>query len=174
MANSMPLIHGPGVLPGVIRREKCAVRRRLPIIISILEVSPGCSMRLLEKIGICLLVIMLSACSAAPFSQPVVVHKTPAPVLAGGEPVLAHSQIHFHDAPLPGKGDLQFGNGDWTLAGEDNVSARAVMLPACCASQVPAPLWFHALAVPLLSAPVIAQKNIYLLASDGFLHLLNA
>lgn len=131
-------------------------------------------MRLLEKIGICLLVIMFSACSAGPFSQPDVVTKTPTPVLAGGEPVLAHSQIHVHDAPLPNKDALNFSNGDWTLAGGDNVATRAVLVPACCNDKVPAPLWFHGLGSPLLSAPVIAHNHIYLLASDGFLHVLNA
>jgi outer membrane protein assembly factor BamB len=141
---------------------------------SILEVSPGCCMRLLEKIGICVLLVMLTACSTGPFSQPDVVTKTPTPVLAGGEPVLAHSQIHIHDAPLPSKDDLLFSNGDWTLAGGNNVATRAALLPACCNGKVPAPLWFHGFGSPLLSAPVIAHNRIYLLASDGFLHVLNA
>src|SRR5450759_1231913 len=101
MAIFMPLIHGQGDLHGVIRREKYGVQRLWHITMSILEVSPGCCMRLLENIGMCVLLVMLTACSAGPFSQPNVVTKTPTPVLAGGEPVLVHSQIHVHDAPLP-------------------------------------------------------------------------
>ena len=81
-------------------------------------------MRSLEKIRIlslALLLVTLSACSTAQFSQPVVDHTAPTPVLAGGEPVLAHSQIHFHDAPAPTPADLRFDSRDWTLAGHDSV-----------------------------------------------------
>src|SRR5947209_7638207 len=45
------------------------------------------------------LIILLTACSSNPFSQPVAVHKTPVPAMAAGEPVLPGFQVHFHDAP---------------------------------------------------------------------------
>ncbi len=134
-------------------------------------------MRSLEKlrvISLVLLLVMLSACSTGQFSQPVVVHTTPAPVLAGGEPVLAHSQIHFHDAPVPTPADLRFDSRDWTLAGHDSAGTRTVTLPPCCHVQVAAPLWFRSLGTPLLGAPAVANEHIYLLASDGYLHVLNA
>ena len=134
-------------------------------------------MRSLEKLRaltFVLLMVMLSACSTGPFSQPVVVQTTPTPVLAGGEPVLAHSQIHFHDAPVPRQGDLRFDSGDWTLAGHDSAGTRTVTLPPCCIAQVAAPLWFRSLGTPLLGAPVVVNGRIYLLASDGYLHVLNA
>lgn len=134
-------------------------------------------MRSLEKLRILTFVlsmIILSACSTGPFSQPVVVHTTPTPVLAGGEPVLAHSQIHLHDAPVPTLADLRFDSGDWTLAGHDSAGTRAVILPSCCNARAAAPLWFRSLGTPLLDAPVVANGRIYLLASDGYLHVLNA
>ena len=120
------------------------------------------------------LIILLSACSGGGDGQQVVVHTTPTAILAGGEPVLAHSQIHFHDAPLPSKEDLRFESGDWSLAGGDAVATRAVVVSSCCSGKVPAPLWFHAFDIPLLSAPVIAGERIYLVASDGYLHVLRA
>lgn len=134
-------------------------------------------MRLLEKLRVLsfvLLMIMLSACSTGQFSQQVVVHTTPTPVLAGGEPVLVHSQIHLHDAPSPTPADLRFDSGDWALVGHDSAGTRAVILPSCCNARVAAPLWFRSLGTPLLSAPVVANGHIYLLASDGYLHVLNA
>src|SRR5436305_301847 len=112
-------------------------------------------MRSLEKIRIlslALLLIMLSACSTAQFSQPVVDHTTPRPVLAGGEPVLAHSQIHFHDALAPTPADLRLDSGDWTLTGHDSAGTRTVTLPPCCNTRAAAPLWFRSLGTPLLSA----------------------
>ncbi|GAC1349876.1 MAG: hypothetical protein NVSMB27_27090 [Ktedonobacteraceae bacterium] len=93
--------------------------------------------------------------------------------MAGGEPVLAHSQIHFHDAPLPTPADLHFNDDDWTLSGHDNASTRSIALPSCCTTQTPVPLWFHSLGTPLLDAPVIENEHIYLLASDGYLHVLD-
>ncbi len=122
-------------------------------------------------IGAFAIIILLTACSPNPFSQPTVIHKTPAPAMAGGEPVLPHSQIHFHDAPVPA--DLSFTGGDWTLAGRDNAATRSVTLSSCCSTQAPAPLWFHSLGTPLLDAPVIGNNSIYQLASDGYLHVLD-
>ena len=142
-----------------------------------LEALMGRCMRSLEKLRIlslALLLVTLSACSTAQFSQPVVVHTTPTPVLAGGEPVLAHSQIHFHDAPAPTPADLRFDSGDWILAGHDGAGTRTVTLPLCCNTRAVAPLWFRSLGTPLLGAPVVANEHIYLLASDGYLHVLNA
>src|SRR5712692_67100 len=123
---------------------------------------------------IMLFIVFFSACITCPSSQPVTTNKTSTPVMAGGEPVLAHSQIHFHDAPLPTPADLHFNDDDWTLSGHDNASTRSVALPACCNTQTPAPLWFHSLGTPLLDAPVIENKRIYILASDGYLHVLDA
>ncbi len=122
-------------------------------------------------IGAFAIIILLTACSPNPFSQPTVIHKTPAPAMAGGEPVLPHSQIHFHDAPVPA--DLSFTGGVWTLAGRDNAATRSVTLSSCCSTQAPAPLWFHSLGTPLLDAPVIGNNSIYQLASDGYLHVLD-
>ena len=122
-------------------------------------------------VGAFAIIILLTACSPNPFSQPPVIHKTPAPAMAGGEPVLPHSQIHFHDAPVPA--DLSFTGGDWTLAGRDNAATRSVTLSSCCSTQAPAPLWFHSLGTPLLDAPVIGNNSIYQLASDGYLHVLD-
>jgi eukaryotic-like serine/threonine-protein kinase len=116
-----------------------------------------------------LFIIFFSACSTGPSSRPVTTNKTA--VIAGGEPVLAHSQIHFHDAPLPTPADLHF--NDWTLSGHDNASTRSVALPSCCTAQTPVPLWFHSFGTPLLDAPVIENEHIYLLASDGYLYVLD-
>ena len=117
--------------------------------------------------------LICSACSANPFSQPVIVEKTPTPVIAGGEPVLPHSQIHFRDAPLPTQADFSFTSDGWTLAGFDSDSTRSVVLPSCCTTQHPTPEWFQALGTPLLIAPVIDKHRIYLLAADGYLHVLD-
>lgn len=125
------------------------------------------------RIACCLLIVLLAACSANPFSQPAVVHRTPAPAMAGGEPVLPHSQIHFHDAPVPTGADLRFVESSWTLAGRDNASTRSVTLSTCCDTQTPAPLWFHSFGTPLLNAPVVGNDSIYQLASDGYLHVLD-
>lgn len=118
-----------------------------------------------------LLIILLTACSSNPFSQPVAVHKTPVPAMAAGEPVQPGFQVHFHDAPLPAA--LSFAGGDWTLAGRDNAATRSVTLASCCTTRSPAPLWFHPLGTPLLVAPVIGNNSIYQLASDGYLHVLD-
>src|SRR6266581_4446884 len=49
---------------------------------------------------ICFFLAMLTACSGAAGSQPPMIHSTPTSAIAGGEPILPHSQIHFHDAIL--------------------------------------------------------------------------
>src|SRR2546430_15670574 len=118
----------------------------------------------LEKLRVLmyfLSVIMLSACSTGQFSQPVVVHTTPTPVLAGGESVLAHSQIHFHDAPAPTPADLRFDSKDWTLAGHDSVGTRNVTLPWWCNNRAVAPLWFYSLGTPFRCSPLFANDYIY-------------
>src|SRR5215467_2841849 len=50
---------------------------------------------------LCFLFSLLTACSAAANGQPIIKNTTPTPATAAGEPVLPHSQIYFHDAPLP-------------------------------------------------------------------------
>lgn len=97
----------------------------------------------------------------------------PTPSVAGGEPVLPFSQIFFHDAPLPSQADLQFDSNTWTLNGHDTASTRSVVLTACCDARAPAPLWYHLLGTPLLYEPVIGNGHIYVLAADGYLHVLN-
>lgn len=119
------------------------------------------------------LCVALAACSANPFAPPPSVQKTPIPLRAGGELVLPHSQMLLHLAPLPAPSDLQFNSGDWTLAGGDSASTRAVTLPSCCSQTFPSPLWFASLGVPLLSEPVVGDNHIYALAADGFLHVLD-
>jgi glucose dehydrogenase len=117
---------------------------------------------------------LLSACGG--INRPVTVRTTPTPATAAGEAVLPHSQIHFRDAPLPTQADLNFTSDDWTLAGHDSYSARAVILPACCSAVTasPRPLWYHSLGVPLLDSPVISAGRLYLPATDGYLHVLDA
>src|SRR5712691_9385429 len=178
----MRLIPTAAVLPGVIKREKYAVLPLWPMVIYMSAASTGQYMHSLKKFKIVCgnhnniicdfaLIILLTACSPNPFSQPAVVHKTPALAMAGGEPVLPRSQIHFHDAPVPA--DLSFTGGDWTLPGRDNDATRSVTLSSCCSTRAPAPLWFHSLGTPLLDAPVIGNNSIYQLASDGYLHVLD-
>ncbi len=123
---------------------------------------------------LCLLVVLLTACNSAPVTQSKIIHQTPTPVLAGGEPVLPHSQIFFQEAPLPTQIDLHFSNDTWTVAGHDAAATRTVEIPACCNDVTPAPLWYHSLNTPVLFAPVIDNGRVYLLASDGYLHVLNA
>ena len=121
-----------------------------------------------------LMLCLLAACGG--MNRPVMVHTTPTPATAAGEVVLPHSQIHFHDAPLPARDDLNFTGDDWTLAGHDGYSTRAVILPACCSAVTasPRPLWYHLLGVPLLESPVISAGRLYLPAADGYLHMLDA
>lgn len=123
---------------------------------------------------LCLMVMLLTACDSAPVTQSNITHQTPTPVLAGGEPVLPHSQIFFHEAPLPTQIDLQFSDDTWTVAGHDAAATRSVELHACCNDVTPAPLWYHSLNTPVLFAPVIDNGRVYLLASDGYLHVLDA
>ena len=93
--------------------------------------------------------------------------------MAGGEMVLPHSQIHFHDAPLPTSDAFQLPANAWTLAGYDSAATRAVTLTACCSGQSPHPLWFHSFGMPLLDSPLISNNRVYLLAPDGYLHVLD-
>ncbi len=122
---------------------------------------------------ICFFLAMLTACSGAAGSQPPMINSTPTSAIAGGEPILPHSQIHFHDAPLPTAADLRFGSDDWTLAGRDNASTRSVILPQCCNTHAPSPLWYRSLGTPLLNPPIIGNGRVYLLAADGYLHVLD-
>ncbi|HEV2583581.1 MAG TPA: PQQ-binding-like beta-propeller repeat protein, partial [Ktedonobacteraceae bacterium] len=113
------------------------------------------------------------ACSAPATTQTVVRRATPTVVMAGGEAVLPHSQIFYHDAPLPTLADFQVGADAWTLAGYDSDGTRSVAMPACCSTDSALPLWFAASSAPLLYAPIIGNGHIYLLAADGYLHVLN-
>lgn len=127
----------------------------------------------LRSFLLCLLIVLLTACNSIPETQSKITHRTPTPVLAGGEPVLPHSQIFFHDAPLPAQSDLHFSNDAWTVAGHDGAATRSVEIAACCNAVTPAPIWYHSLDTPALFNPVIDNGRIYLLASDGYLHVLN-
>ena len=99
--------------------------------------------------------------------------KTPAATLAAGEPILPYSQILLHDAPLPLAADYAVDSRNWTLANYDVSATRDVPLPGCC-SALPAPLWYQSLGTPLLQAPLESNGSLYLLASDGYLHVLKA
>jgi outer membrane protein assembly factor BamB len=123
---------------------------------------------------LCLLIAIITACSSAPVGQPTKTHRAPTPVLAGGEPILPHSQIYFHDAPLPTRADLHFSDDAWTVAGHDSASTRSVTIPACCNASAPTALWYHSAGTPVLYASVVDNGRIYLLAADGYLHVLDA
>src|SRR5438128_8497537 len=86
-----------------------------------------------------LLLGLLTACSSNSLQTSVSPTATLQPILAGGEPILPHSQIHFHDAPLPMQADLEYSSQDWTLSAHDNVATRLVTLPTCCDTH-PVPL----------------------------------
>lgn len=123
---------------------------------------------------LCVLVAVVAACSSAPANQSPIAVKTPTSIMAGGEPVLPHSQILFHEAPLPAQADFRFGDDAWTLAGHDSDATRAVELPSCCTAAAPVPLWYRSPATPLLYAPIVWNGRVYLLAADGYLHVLDA
>lgn len=130
-------------------------------------------MRLRRTMFILVMLLFLAACAPNAPTPSVTVQKTPTPAMSGGEVILPHSQIFLHEAPLPMAADMRFNNGDWTLAALNGASTRSVLLPGCCVAQTPSPLWFHALGTPLLDAPIVSNGRIYLLASDGYLHVLN-
>jgi glucose dehydrogenase len=119
------------------------------------------------------LAVMLAACSSTPPAPAAITIKTPPPTLAAGEPILPYSQIMLHDAPLPLASDYAVDSRNWTLANYDVSATRDVPLPGCC-STLPAPLWYQSLGTPLLQAPLESNGLLYLLASDGYLHVLNA
>src|ERR1700676_2707263 len=118
------------------------------------------------------LTLMLTACASTPSAPPILSVRTPIVTLAAGEPVLPHSQILLHDAPLPLATDYSSSSYNWTLAGYDTSATRDVTTPGCC-SALPAPLWYQSLGTPLLQPPLESDGLLYLLASDGFLHVLN-
>lgn len=124
---------------------------------------------------LCIILCLCSACSTAPSHQVASTPVAKTPVIAGGEVVLPHSQILLHDAPLPSQADLQPPVNQWTLAGYDSAATRAVPLTSCCDEQKsqPASLWFRSFNVPLFNAPMIANHRMYLLAADGYLHVLD-
>jgi outer membrane protein assembly factor BamB len=128
-----------------------------------------------KRLFLCLLalVVMLTACASRPVAPVVITIKTPVPGLAAGEPILPYSQILLHDAPLPFASDYAVDSRNWTLANYDTSATRDVMVPGCC-SALPAPLWYQSLGTPLLQAPLESNGLLYLLASDGYLHVLNA
>jgi len=119
------------------------------------------------------LAVILAACTSTPPSPVVIPIKTPVATLAAGEPILPHSQVLLHDAPLPLAADYNVDRNNWTLAGYDTAATRDVALPDCCSAS-PAPLWFQSLGTPLLESPLESGGLLYLLASDGYLHVLNA
>jgi outer membrane protein assembly factor BamB len=123
----------------------------------------------------CLLacIFLLTACNGGVDATNITPLKTPIPSMAAGEPILPHSQVFLHDAPLPSQADAQYDSSAWTLAGFDNAATHAVTLQGCCETP-PIPAWFQSLGTPLLDAPVISHGLVYLLASDGFLHVLRA
>ena len=122
-----------------------------------------------------LLACIVTSCSAPSIAQQhATIHPKPTVVMAGGEAVLPHSQIFFHDAPPPTQADFQFGSDAWTLAGHDSSGTRSVVMPSCCVTNSAIPLWFAASSTPLLYAPVVGNGHIYLLAADGYLHVLNS
>src|SRR5690348_13482721 len=124
---------------------------------------------------LCLLagVLLLTACRSTSPVPVVIAIKTPVPGLAAGEPILPYSQILLHDAPLPLAADYSVDSENWTLANYDTSATRDVVVPDCC-SAPPAPLWYQSLGTPLLQAPLESNGLLYLLASDGYLHVLNA
>jgi outer membrane protein assembly factor BamB len=121
------------------------------------------------------LAITLASCAPTPTSTvPVVISiKTPVSATAGGEPILPYSQILLHNAPLPLATDYSVDSHNWTLAGYDTSATRDVTMPDCCSAS-PAPLWFQSLGTPLLTSPLESNGLLYLFASDGYLHVLNA
>ena len=124
---------------------------------------------------LCLLAVALlvTACASTPPGPIVIAIKTPIATLAAGEPILPYSQILLHDAPLPLAADYSVDNGNWTLANYDTSATRDVAVTSCC-SALPTPLWYQSLGTPLLQAPLESNGLLYLLASDGYLHVLNA
>lgn len=121
----------------------------------------------------CALACIATACSAPAASRPTTPQAAPTLAIAGSEPVLPHSQIFFRDAPQPTQADVQFGADAWTLAGHDSDATRSVAVAGCCGAGASRPLWYAALGMSLLYAPIIGNGRIYLLASDGYLHVLN-
>ena len=119
------------------------------------------------------LAIMLTSCASTSTAPIVISIKTPAPIIAGGEPILPYSQILLHDAPLPLAADYHVDSHNWTLADYDTSATRDVAIPDCCSAS-PASLWFQALGTPLLTSPLESNGLLYMLASDGYLHVLNA
>src|ERR1700760_971910 len=92
-----------------------------------------------------LLACMITSCSAPLIAQQhATIHARPTVVMAGGEPILPHSQIFFHDAPLPTQADFRFGSDAWTLAGHDSNGTHSVGMPSCCFRNSAIPLWFAA------------------------------
>lgn len=126
-----------------------------------------------SSIILCLLMLFMAACASNAPTPTVTVQKTPTVATAGGEVVLPHSQILLHEAPLPSDADTRLPVGDWTLSALDYAATRSVALTMCCTAATPTPLWFRSLGTPLLDSPIVANHHIYLLASDGYLHVLN-
>lgn len=119
------------------------------------------------------LAVILAACTSTPPSPVVIPIKTPVAMQAAGEPILPYSQILLHDAPLPLAADYNVDRNNWMLAGYDTAATRDVVLPDCCSAS-PSPLWFQSLGTSLLESPLESGGLLYLLASDGYLHVLNA
>src|ERR1700680_4018422 len=84
---------------------------------------------------LCVILCICSACITGPSHQATVTPVATAPALAGGEAILPHSQIHFHDAPLPTQADLRLPVNVWSVEGYDSTATRAVTLTSCCGGQ---------------------------------------
>ena len=126
--------------------------------------------------ALCAILYLCSACSTGPSNQVVVTPVATHPTMAGGEVVLPHSQILLHAAPLPTQADLQLPANQWTLAGYDSAATHAVTLPSSISSVLStasAPLWFRSFGVPLFDEPMLTNDRLYVLAADGYLHVLD-
>ena len=119
------------------------------------------------------LITALAACASSSPAPVVISIKTPAATLSAGEPILPYSQILLHDAPPPLASDYAINSQDWTLGGYDASATRDVVTPDCC-DALPVPLWYQSLGMPLLEPPLESNGSLYLVASDGYLHVLNA
>ena len=119
------------------------------------------------------LALILTACDSGTTTILITPVGRPSPTIAAGEPVLPRSQIFLRPAPLPTASDLAFDSQNWTLSGFDNGDTRSIPLPGCCPGE-PTPLWYQSLHVPVLVPPVVSNGLIYLIAADGYVHVLRA
>src|SRR5258708_28103238 len=88
---------------------------------------------------LCCLLSLLSACATQSPPEPTVKLSPPTPVLAGGEPILSHSQIFFHATPVPVQADFDFSSAGWSLSGHNSCSTHSISIPNCSPSPPPKP-----------------------------------